>query len=400
MLDGVVEGLPAAADAVFYRFCAIATRKARNMAGSPVNMNLENIPTPALVLDARVVQHNIDRLARYSKEHGMRVRPHTKTHKSRELSAMQMAAGSLGLTVAKVGEAEVLADLTDDLLIAYPAWDPSRAERLANLARERTVRVAVDSVQAADRIAQAARKSSTIVGLLVEIDVGMRRTGVPDPQAALGLAQQIDRLPGARLDGLMCYPGHVWSAPQDQPSSLKAVADKLQETIDAWQRCGLAASIVSGGSTPTAFQSHWIPQLTEIRPGTYVFNDLNEWRAGFCSLDDCAARIITTVVSNAVRGQVVIDSGTKTLTSDLCLVDKTAGHGYLVQYPAAKITRLSEEHGQIDVSQSETQPALGERIAVIPNHICPCVNLQDSVWWLEADGNVRKMVVDGRGKLS
>ena len=143
------------------------------------------------------------------------------------------------------------------------------------------------------------------------------------------------------------------------------------------------ALIVSGGSTPTAYQSHLIPQLTEIRPGTYIYNDMNTVRGGFCTLDDCAARIICTVVSNAVPNQIVLDAGTKTLTSDACIPARDSGHGFIVEYPQAKIVALSEEHGQVDVSRCDHQPDLGQRVTVIPNHICPCVNLQNDVWWNE-----------------
>ena len=157
---------------------------------------------------------------------------------------------------------------------------------------------------------------------------------------------------------------------------------------------------MSGGSTPTAFQSHLVPQFTEIRPGTNVFNDMNTVRGGFCSLDDCAASIVCTVMSDAVGGQVVLDGGTKTFTSDRCGPAPDSGHGHIVEYPDAVITKLTEEHGQVDMSRCARRPQVGERVTVIPNHICPCVNLQDTVWWQDADGTCRPMTVDARGRLS
>jgi D-serine deaminase-like pyridoxal phosphate-dependent protein len=363
-------------------------------------MKLSDVPTPALVIDAKVAEQNVQRLATYASKHQLGVRPHTKTHKNREMAALQIAAGAIGLTMAKVGEAEALSDLCNDLLIAYPTVDAARVHRIAELARNHTLRVAIDSTYAANAIAEAARSAKTTVGLLVEIDVGMGRVGVAQPDDALHLAQYVAGLQGARLDGLTCYPGHIWDAADQQAKALGAVAAKLQETLDLWSRSGLKAGIVSGGSTPTAYQSHLVPQYTEIRPGTYIFNDVNEWRGGYAAFEDCAARIIATVVSDAVPNQIVIDGGTKTLTSDLCHPAKDSGYGYIVEYPKAKITRLSEEHGQVDVSGLEERPRLGERVSVIPNHICPCVNLQDRIWLLEADGNVRPLCVDGRGKLS
>ena len=356
--------------------------------------------TPALVIDSATVERNIKRLAVYADEQDLDVRPHTKTHKSRELAAAQLAAGALGLTVAKVGEAEVMSEVGSDLLVAYPAIDPARTERLAKLARHFTIRVAVDSVEAAEALAVAARRTSSTIGILVDIDVGQHRTGVQTSAASLKLAQFVDRVAGLRLDGIMCYPGQIWFPPAQQRPALEGVSDVLAEALDLWAKHGLEARAVSGGSTPTAYQSHLVPEYTEIRPGTYIFNDLNTARGGFCTLEDCAARIVATVVSTAVPGQFVLDAGTKTLTSDRCATAPESGHGLVCEYPDAKIVKLSEEHAQVDARDCQQAPKLGERVTVIPNHICPCINLQDSVWLREPDGRLEKLTIDARGKLS
>ncbi len=361
---------------------------------------MQHLPTPMMVIDAAVVRRNLDRLGGYTAPHGLRVRPHTKTHKSRVLAAQQLAAGSPGLTVAKVGEAECFADLCDDLLLAYPAVDPSRCQRLAVLANRASVTVAIDSAVAAEALGSAARQQHVRIGILVDIDVGFGRTGVQSPEDALALAKRVDDTEGLTLRGLMCYPGHVWNPAGQQEPALRSISARLAETLVLFQRDGLNAEIVSGGSTPTAYQSHLIPELTEIRPGTYIFNDMNTVHGGFCTLDDCAARIVATVVSDAVPDQVVIDAGTKTLTSDRCLPAPDSGHGCVVEYPEAKLTRLSEEHGQIDVSRCRRRPRLGERVTVIPNHICPCVNLQDAAWLIHPGGELERLVIDARGKLS
>ncbi len=142
-----------------------------------------------------------------------------------------------------------------------------------------------------------------------------------------------------------------------------------------------------------------MPQLTEIRPGTYVFHDMNSVGGGAFSLEDCAARIVCTVVSNAVPGQVVLDAGTKTLTSDLSIYARDSKHGHLVEYPLAKIAKLTEEHAQVDVSACDRHPRLGERVTVIPNHICPCVNLQDAAWWIDSGAPPERLAVEARGKI-
>jgi D-serine deaminase-like pyridoxal phosphate-dependent protein len=197
----------------------------------------------------------------------------------------------------------------------------------------------------------------------------------------------------------MVYPGHIWEAVDEQDGPLRKIDELLGETIALWSRYCLSAAIVSGGSTPTAYQSHVVTNLTEIRPGTYIFNDMNTVRGGFCSLDDCAARVIATVISDAIPGQVVIDAGSKTLSNDLCIPARDSGHGHVVEYPLARVTRLSEEHGQLDISACDPKPTLGERVSVIPNHICPCVNLQESVWWKAPDRSLSPIPVDARGRI-
>lgn len=362
--------------------------------------SIDQLPTPALVFDSKIVQANIQRMAEYGRKHNLGIRPHTKTHKSLKLAQMQLDAGACGLTVAKVGEAEVMAQLDAEILIAYPAFDAPRKRRIAELAHKRRVIVGVDSALAIEHLAAAAGEAGSSVGILVDLDVGFGRTGVPSPKAALELAQLVTRYPQLRLEGIMCYPGHVWMPPADQAAPLAAVSAKLRETLDLWQAAGLEARIVSGGSTPTAYQSHLVPEFTEIRPGTYIFNDVNELRGGYNTFDQCAARIIVTVISNAVAGQVVIDGGSKTFTSDLCVADRESGFGQIIGYPKAKIAKLSEEHGQVDVRSVDQPPRLGERLEVIPNHICPCVNLQNYAWWQREDGTLERLTIEGRGLLS
>jgi D-serine deaminase-like pyridoxal phosphate-dependent protein len=355
--------------------------------------------TPALVIDGPTTLRNITRMAEYADKHELDLRPHTKTHKSLQLGDLQIASGAVGLTVAKVGEAELMSEVTGDVLVAYPAIDPGRTSRLAQLAGHVTLRVAVDSLEGAKNLAAAANRAKTTIGILVDLDVGMGRTGLQTASQALRLAQYVDSSPGLRLDGLFCYPGHIQQPADQQAEALDLVGRKLAETLDLWASHGLEARIISGGSTPTAYQSHLVPEYTEIRPGTYIFNDMNGVRGGFCSLVDCAAVIICTVVSTAVPGQIVIDAGTKTLTSDRCAPAPDSGHGHIVEYPEAVITKLTEEHGQVDIHSCSKAPKIGERVTVIPNHICPCINLQNAAWWRDESGELLELPIDARGLL-
>lgn len=359
-----------------------------------------SLPTPYLIVDGRIVQRNLTRLADYAEQHDLEIRPHSKTHKSLLFAQAQLELGAIGMTAAKVGEAEVMARVADDLLLAYPAVDKARTMRLAKLAMHKTVRVGIDSLEAAKALSAAACAAASTLGILVEIDVGMHRTGLQTPTESLLLAQFVDRTAGLRLDGLMFYPGHIWSRPEAQEPALAEVADIVGDTLDVWDSHGIEAGIISGGSTPTAYNSHLLPELTEIRPGAYVFNDMNTVHGGYCTLDDCAARIVCTVVSHAVPGQVVIDGGTKTFTSDRCVPAPDSGHGFIVEYPEARIVKLSEEHGQVDVTRCARQPKIGERVTVIPNHICPCINLQNRFYLTMGEGEPQLVPVDARGLLS
>ena len=358
-----------------------------------------DLPTPAMLIDGRAVRRNVERMAAYAKQHDLRLRPHTKTHKSTMLARMQLDHGAIGLTVAKAGEAEVMASVADDVLMAYPAVDPSRCAALAQLATAKTIRVAVDSTEAVEALARAARSAGSVIGILVDLDVGLHRTGVQSPQEALDLARHVGRTPGVRLDGLFFYPGHVGGPSGSQEQMLREVDARLKKTLDLWRGAGLEAAIVSGGSTPTAYQSHLLTRMTEFRPGTYVFQDMNGVRGGFATLDDCAARIVATVVSTAVPGQFVIDAGSKTLAMDRCGPAPDSGHGLVVEYPDAKIAKLTEEHGQVEASRSSKTPKVGERVTIVPNHICPCINLQDRFWWQDDGEHPRAVPVDARGKV-
>ncbi len=363
--------------------------------------DLSEIATPSLLIDLPTVERNVRRMAEYVRSHRLDLRPHIKTHKSLSIARLQAQAGAKGLAVAKVGEAEVMSEVSDDLLVAYPLVDRARVQRISSLAKRQTVRVAVDSTTACDVIAQAASHHGSTAGILVDVDVGFHRTGVQDAESALRIAEHVERADGLRLDGIMSFPGHLNSPPDQQSQELSQIDRKLREVIDLWREHGLKARIVSGGSTPTAYQSHLVSALTEIRPGTYVYNDWNTVVGGQCEVDDCAASVLCTVVSDAVPGKVVVDAGSKTLTSDRNThLGESGGHGHVVGYPGARVVRLTEEHGEIDVKGCEDRPAVGERLHIIPNHICPAVNLQDHFWIDRGDGSYERARVDARGLLS
>lgn len=365
---------------------------------NPALERFAHCDTPCHLIDAAVVEQNITKLANYCRQHGIQNRPHTKTHKSRRIAQLQLAAGAPSLTVAKPGEARVMAELGVEVLIAYPSVTDASLRAIRELAREVSILVALDSREAVARLDAALPADAPPVGVLVDIDVGLNRTGVQTPVESLELAQAVAASRRLRLDGIMCYPGHIYDLPAEQPPLLAAVETLLQSHITRWREHGLEARVVSGGSTPTTYLSHLVPSFTEIRPGTYVFNDMNTVRGGYCELADCAARVLTTVISDAVPGQIVIDAGAKTLAKDQCIPVPTSGLGHLVEYPDARITHLSEEHGQVDVTKCDRPPRVGDRLTVIPNHICPTINLTDFVWWCTPDA-IEQLPIDARGMV-
>jgi D-serine deaminase-like pyridoxal phosphate-dependent protein len=244
-------------------------------------------------------------------------------------------------------------------------------------------------------------QAGSTIGILVDFDIGTHRTGLQTPQETLALAQHVSRTRGLRLDGLFCYAGHVVDTePDAMIAKLKAIDAQLHSVLDLWKQHGLKADIVSGGSTPTAMQSHHVTAYTEIRPGTYVYNDVNYTGGGWNTTPQCAARVVCTVVSNAVPGKCVIDAGGKALTYDRYFIKPDSGFGRVVEYPDTTIVRLSEEHGEIKAGPSGKLPRLGERVSVIPNHVCPCVNLHPRAWLKHADDTVAPLEIEARGLLS
>lgn len=364
-------------------------------------MNIYELETPAIVVDLDCLERNLASMAEYARGRGLRLRPHTKTHKIAAIALAQIHHGSSGITVAKTEEAEVMvAAGCDDILVAYPVYGASKWDRLARLALACRITVAVDAAETIQGLSAAAQRAGSVIGILVEFDVGMRRCGVDGAAAVVGLAQRVVRHPGLEMRGVMYYPGHIWDHPEAQGPALAATAGRVAAVLDGLQRAGIPCPIVSGGSTPTARNSHLVRGTTEIRPGTYVFNDRNTLGAGACERGDIALRVIAAVVSTAVPGRAIVDSGSKTLTNDRWISGTEGGHGIVDGFPDVTITALSEEHGHLDLAQSTARFEVGQRVAIIPNHVCPCVNLHDRIhfhrhgtvegfWMVDARGRVR-----------
>ena len=352
--------------------------------------------TPVGVIDVPRVRANARRAASYCREHGIAWRPHVKTHKCLEVARIQLEEGAAGLTVATPREAEVMSTVCDDLVLAYPPLGRSKVGRLVRLAEHVRLGVGLDSAEALRPLAAAAADQGRTIEILVELDAGLGRVGVAEPSDALALAELVRDLPGVAFRGLMFYPGHLRVSAEALEAGLGELNGRITDFLDAFERGGIPVGVVSGGSTPTLWESHRIEGLTEVRPGTCIYNDRDIVSLGACGVDDLAYSVLATVVSTVVSGQAVVDAGSKALAKEHIRSDGT-GFGCLLDRPEVAVKALSEEHGVLDLTGVDWRPAVGDRVRIVPNHVCVSVNLQDHVVAVDADG-ARRWPLDARGR--
>jgi D-serine deaminase-like pyridoxal phosphate-dependent protein len=382
-------------------------------------MTLTAIDTPALVIDRAVVRANVAAMAALARERGVALRPHAKTHKMPQVARMQLDAGAAGLTVAKLGEAEVFADAgVEDLLIAYPLVGALKLGRLVALARRvPRLAVAVDAIPTAEAISRALAAAGDgdglSVGVRIEVDTGMHRLGVaPSSPELVELARAVETLPALRLEGVMTHEGQAYQAATEAELARAAgeACDAMVASAAAIRAAGIDCPVVSMGSTATARFAAGHPGVTEIRPGTYVFNDRSQVAHGSATPADLAATVLATVVSRPSAEIACVDAGAKALTSDRMIVREAApdygavaAAGWAVGATARAagwpVARASEEHGLVAVPPGG-EVAVGERLAIVPNHICPAVNLFDAATVVEEGRVVDRWPVAARGRMT
>ena len=359
---------------------------------------ISELETPAAVVDVDRMAANLDRMAAYAREHGLALRPHIKMHKTPELAAEQLRRGAVGVTVATPREAEVMATVVDDILVAYPPVGRARIERLLALPERVRLTMGLDSAEALRDLAAAASPAGREVGVLIELDLGMHRCGVPDPEAAVALAREAAALDGIVYRGVMFYPGHIREPVAEQGPSLERVRVDLGRHLEALAAAGVEPEVVSGGSTPAAFSFHTIDGVTEVRPGTYIFNDRTTALVDACTWDECAYSVLATVVSTAVPGQAVVDAGSKALSREEIRAPGVTGYGALLDRPEVVVRTTSEEHGVLDLSATDWRPRVGDLVRIVPNHVCVSVNLHERLWGVRGDEIVKSWEIAGRGR--
>jgi D-serine deaminase-like pyridoxal phosphate-dependent protein len=357
----------------------------------------EELETPIPLVDLGCLERNLDRMATYATLHGLALRPHIKTHKSPKVALEQLRRGATGVTCATLLETEVMAEVCNDILLAYPPVGQPKLQRLLALPEEIELTVALDSVEAAEKLAQAARERDRSVGVYVELDLGMRRVGLTAVEDAIALARRVAALPPLVYRGITFYPGHIRAAVGQQDEEISRVSEGVAAAVTALDRAGLRPDVVSGGSTPTIAKAHEIEGLTEIRPGTYAYNDRITQQTGACKWEDCALTVLATVVSTAVPGQAVIDAGTKALGREPAATVED-GFAALLDRPEVRVQRLSEEHGILDLRDSDWRPAVGEQVRVVPNHACIVVHLHERIYGLRGGRVETSWPVAARGR--
>lgn len=326
-------------------------------------LRVADLDTPAVTIDLDIMEENIRRMQAMMNRFGIGFRPHIKTHKIPEIALLQIQAGAVGVTCQKIGEAEVMSAAgVKDILISYNIMGAPKLERLVRLAKRANLTCAVDSEYTARGIAAAAAAAGVEIKLVIELDTG-KRVGVQNAGAAVALGQAIQRLDGVRLVGVMAYP----TPPETAPF--------IAAVVESFKAQGLPLEMVSGGGTVAAFAANAVPGVTEHRAGTYVYNDVSCVKRGVATWEQCAQRVVCTVVSRPTPDRAILDGGSKTFTNDA-----GAPFGHILEYPEAVTYQQSEEHGHVDLSACTRKPEIGERVTVIPNHACGCTNLHNEVY--------------------
>lgn len=361
-------------------------------------MNKYDLDTPMLVIDWNTMQHNIAAMQKIADDAGVKLRPHTKTHKTPLISNLQVKAGAKGITVAKLGEAEVMtAGGLDDILVAFPLQGASKIERLLHLSGRANIITSLDSRKVAQDISDAANKRGMKIKTYVEVDVGLGRVGAGHHAAARDLVRDIVELPGIEFLGIMTHAGHVHKAKslEEVQTIGREEGEWMVETAELIRADGIDVREVSVGSTPTARFAAQVKGVTEIRPGTYVFYDTMQVMKYAADWADCAQTVLVTVVAKH-PDRLIFDAGSKTLSSDGA---QNGLFGTVKGYSNLEIWRLNEEHATVRIAGDGALPNIGDKVEIIPNHACATMNLHDTFVGVSGDEVIGEFEIQARGKL-
>ncbi len=361
-----------------------------------VGVPKQEIDTPTLLIDLQKLEHNIDKMAAFADSVGVGLRPHMKTHKCPIISQKQIAAGAIGVTCQKLGEAEVAAKSgISDILITNQIVGQRKIDRLAKLAKEVDVKVLVDSRQNVVELDRAACEKGVELGVLVEVDVGMGRCGVQPGEQALRLVEFVHNQKSVKFMGLEGYEGHACMIPsfkEREAHTLEAMK-LLVDTKELVEAAGFEVEIVTGGSTGTYMITGRCSGVTEIEAGSYATMDKKY--ASVEGVDfEHALTILVTVISRPKEGGAIIDAGLKAMSADFGVPDVISCRG------AVLAENLSEEHGVLLLEGGANQLHVGDKVELIPTHGCTTINLHDNFYVIRADRVEAVWPISARGRFA
>jgi D-serine deaminase-like pyridoxal phosphate-dependent protein len=370
----------------------------------------DDLLTPCVLVDRSRVERNVEQMQAAASAGAKRLRPHAKTHKSVNLARLQIARGAVGICCAKLGEAEVFAEAgIDDIRVPYPL-NPVNASRVLTLLDRTRFSFIVDHADVARGWSDVMREAGSDVDVLVKVDVGLHRCGIdPGAQGAADFVARVAAMPGLRFRGLLSHAGHAYGAASTEQAAAiaRAEAATLTDLAARVRALGVPVEEISVGATPTARFSAREEGVTELRPGNYIYYDRMQVALGAATWDDCALSVLARVVTTHAPDRLILDCGSKTLTSDLARgPGNTSGYGAIMAAldstepdDSLAIERLSEEHAVVRTSRpSHLEP--GDLVRIIPNHSCVVSNLMDSVWLVDGDVVVEQMDISARGRIA
>ena len=374
-----------------------------------IGKSLAEIETPQMLLDKTRLQNNIQHISQLANALDLKVRPHIKTHKCIEILRLQLDAGAVGITASKTDEAlTFIENGVKSVTVAYPLVVESKLDRLIESARDVDLRLIVDSFAGVEVISRVATRHDKVVDIFLKIDVGLHRCGIREDNPRLvELAKAIDAAPSLNLIGLLSHAGHVYGAPtaddvrktaQEECQILNRVREQLKDN-------GLQLSEISVGSTPTVLASNTYDGITEIRPGNYAFMDRTPLRFALIEPDQIALTVLATVVS-ANADYFIVDTGSKTLSTDQGAHGIAGMEGFGLAYPLDRfqeqsgemiIAKLSEEHGFVE--RRDFDLPIGAKLRIVPNHSCVVANLAETYAVVADDKVVDRWKVAARGQV-
>jgi D-serine deaminase-like pyridoxal phosphate-dependent protein len=373
-------------------------------------VTLGSLRTPCVLVDQQKLERNIERMQAAADARRIRLRPHAKTHKSPDLAQIQIARGAVGICCAKLGEAEVfVAAGIENIRVAYPL-NPVNAPRVLSLVDRTKLSFIVDHLDVAREWSRILSEAGRTVDVLVKVDVGLHRCGI-DPEAAnaVEFVTRVADLPGLALRGLLSHAGHAYGAASEaETAGIAATEARLLTTLrDKVAHAGVRLEEISVGSTPTARFSLREGGITELRPGNYVYYDRTQVALGSATWDDCALTVLSRVVSRPAVDRVILDAGSKTLTTDLARgAGDVSGYGAILEsLDSARpdlnllVERLSEEHATVRLRDGESSLKPGDLVRIVPNHACVVCNLMDEVWLVNGNVAVDRIDIAARGRI-